>query len=164
MKGTLSLLVAAAAAAALLPGCAAVAEGKHAPPVQGADWIRAPKDADRQLANRWGLVVFFRTGSATCAAEMPAVLELHREFGPKGLVTVGVTPADREDATAFADANGMTFPILTDARRVIDSWGIVEINELHTYLVDANGVVIAQQDLAKAREVLGKYMVAPKAK
>jgi peroxiredoxin len=157
------LLVAAAAlaAAGLSSGCATVAEGKTAPPIQGDAWIQGGKDPDRLLRERWGLIVFFRTGSETCAAEMPGVLALQKEFGPGGLAVVGVTPAEAEEAALFAQENGMAFPILTDARHLVDAYGIVEINELHTYLVNPPGIVIVQGDLAKAREILAEYMKGP---
>jgi len=158
------LLVAAAALAAAWAssGCAAVAEGKAAPPVQGEAWVQAPKNPDRLLSGKWGLIVFFRPSSATCAEEMPGVLALEKEYGPKGLVVVGVTAADAEETAVFLQENGVKFPVLTDARHTVDAYGIPEVSEIHTYLVNPPGVVIVQGDLEKCRDVLDRYMVPAK--
>ncbi|HEU4395995.1 MAG TPA: redoxin domain-containing protein [Planctomycetota bacterium] len=157
------LMAAALLAASLASGCAAVAEGKAAPPVRGSGWLPSAGPADDAVAGKWGLIVFFRAGSQSCAEGMPAVLALKRDFGAKGLVVVGVTPSDAEATTEFAKDNGIDFPVLTDAQHVVDSYDIPEVNELHTYLVNPPGIVIVQGDLEKARELLGKYMAPPAA-
>ena len=154
---------AALAAAAALSGCAAVAEGKMAPPVRGVNWVQAPsakpvKDPSALAKNRWTLVVVFRPGSETCAEEMAEVLALKKRFGPKGLAVVGVTASDMEGAAAFAKEVGIDFPVLADAEDVIDSYGIPSVNENHTYLIDPPGVVVAQGDLPTASRILEKYL------
>jgi len=153
------VLAAALAAAAALSGCATVAEGRPAPAVRGDAWLPSATKGDDLLAGKWGLVVVLRADSEACAEEIPAVLALRKEFGPKGLAVVGVTASDGEAAAAFAKDHGLDFPVLTDAEKVVDAWGIPEVNRLHTYLVDPPGVVVVQGDLAKTREVLGRYLV-----
>jgi peroxiredoxin len=155
----------AAALALALAGCAAVAEGKIAPPVRGsdADWVQAPapkpvKDPAALTKNRWTLVVVFRPGSQTCADQMAEVLDLKKRFGPKGLAVVGVTASDREDVEAFIKETGIDFPVLADAEDVVDSYGIPAVDENHTYLINPPGVVVAQSDLPTASRILEKYM------
>ncbi len=158
---------AASAAAALLAlslaGCAAVAEGKMAPPVRGDGWVRSAavqpaKEAPAFPKDRWTLVVVFRPGSTTCAEQMAEVVALKNRFGPKGLAVVGVTASDREDAEAFIQETGIDFPVLADAEDVVDSYGIPAVDENHTYLIDPPGVVVAQGDLPAAHRILEKYM------
>ena len=157
------LLAAALLATSLLGGCAAVAEGKAAPPVRGSEWLAKPGPANDAFQGKWGLLVFFRANSVTCAEEMPGVLALKKDFGPKGLVVVGVTASDAELASVFATDNKIDFPVLADAQHMVDSYGIPQIDSLHTYLVNHEGIVIVQGDLVKARDVLSRYM-APAAK
>jgi peroxiredoxin len=151
------------AAALAVSGCAAVAEGKMAPPVREGEWVEAAaaKPARPTVSlpkNRWTLLVVFRPGSLTCAEEMAEVLAFKQRFGPSGLAVIGVTAADREDAEAFVHEVGIDFPVLADAEDVVDSSGIPEVNGNHTYLINPPGVVVAQGDLPAATRILEKYM------
>lgn len=153
------LPTAALAAALLASGCATMAEGRPAPPVQGDEWIAAGTADPASLAkNRWLLLVVFRPGSEACAEGMAEIRALREKFGSKGLVVLGVSPADREDTEAFLHDAGVDFPVLADGGRVIDSFGIPEVNGNHTYLIDPPGVVVAQGDIPAATRILDKYL------
>ncbi len=151
---------AALAASLLASGCAAMAEGRSAPPVSSApsDWIGGPKDARSLPKNRWTLIVIFRPGSQTCADGIPEVLALKKKYAPQGLSVVGITAADREDAEAFVKDNKIDFPVLVEANDVVDSYGIPAVDENYTYLIDPPGVVIAQCDLPATRSILDRYL------
>jgi peroxiredoxin len=45
---------------------------------------------------------------------MPHIEALHREYGRKGLVVLGVNTESAPKAKAYLEANGITFPTLID--------------------------------------------------
>ena len=145
-------------AALLLAGCETMAEGRPAPPVTGGTWMQAKGDPSADMKGRWTLLVMFRPSSPQCASGMPDVLALQKEFAPKGLLVLGVSPADAEDTAPFLKDNGVGFPVMANGRHVVDAYGIPEIGENHVYLLDPPGVVVVQDDLAKSREILAKYL------
>ena len=150
----LSLCLAASAA-----GCAAPAEGRRAPPVTGSGWLLLDgREASAVIEGKWGLVVFFRPHLPDCNQDIGLVLDLQKEYGPRGLTVVGVTPDPAEEAKAFILRHELPFPILPDARAVLDAWGLPDMWGNRIYLVNPAGVVLAQDDLPATRRLLEKWM------
>lgn len=148
------LLVALAASA-----CTAIAEGRRAPAVAGERWLLLEgKDASAVVEGKWGLVVFFRPHLPDCNADFGLVLELADTYGPRGLVTVAVTPDDAEAARTFILRHQVPFPVLAEARPTLDAWGIPDMWGNRIYLVNPSGVVVAQDDVPETRRILEKWM------
>ena len=156
------LLAAALAAAVLASGCAAPAEGQKAPPVQGTAWITPPgkyEFAERYpVRDHWTLILFFRPDPEACASVMPRALELLAAYAPRGLVAVGVTTLDREETEPFVRNYPIPFPVLARAQSVVNAYGIPRLDPAHAYLVDPEGVVVVQDDLAKTADILDRHL------
>ena len=60
------------------------------------------------------LVHFWASWCDPCKKEFPALSQLASEFGPKGLVVLGIAEDSRERVEAFLKENRAGFPILFD--------------------------------------------------
>ena len=104
---------------------APIAVGEPAPDFRAA--AVAPLQGTRTIADYAGRVVLLNvwaTWCTPCREEMPGIERLHREFADDGLSVVAVSIDDAVGARAiraFADELGLTFDILHDQRRAIDS-------------------------------------------
>lgn len=159
MNSRRSLLAAALLAFLALAGCAAMAEGRAAPPVAGDSWLLLDGREDSAVVEgKWGLVVFFRPHLPDCNAGIGEVLALRERFEGRGLVVVGVTPDGEDPAREFILRHGLPFPVLAGARSVMQAWGLPDMWGNRTYLVNPSGTVLAQDDLASASRILEKYL------
>ncbi len=98
----------------------------------------------RGLANgRVTLVNIWATWCVPCRAEMPAMEQLYREFGPKGfqIIAVSIDEGNPNDVAAFVKELGITFDILhdktADIQRVFQTTGVPE-----SFLLDRKGVIV----------------------
>ena len=98
-----------------------VSVGSQAPPIVAATLDR-PKQ-ERTLTDYKGKVVLLNvwaTWCEPCRIEMPSIEKLYHDFGPRGLVVLGVSVDDpgAEDAIRdFVKEYGLTFTILHDPRQ-----------------------------------------------
>lgn len=98
-----------------------VSVGSAAPPIVAAP-LEAP-NRERTLTEYKGKVVLLNvwaTWCEPCRVEMPSIEKLYHEFGPQGLVVLGVSVDDpgADDAIRdFAREYGLTFTILHDAKQ-----------------------------------------------
>jgi peroxiredoxin len=94
-------------------------------------------------AGRWVLINAWATWCPPCQAEMPYFEALYQNHQVSGFVVLAVNAGEsRDQAAAFANQLGLTFPILLDQNeRLMDSLAI------HDYptsiLVDGNGIIQA---------------------
>jgi len=90
------------------------------------------------LLNVWA------TWCAPCIREMPALEEVHREFGQRGLEVVGVSidaASERDGVQRFLDRHGITFRILHDpSQSVVSAFRTVGVPE--TFLIDRSGTIV----------------------
>ena len=84
---------------------------------------------------------------------MPHLVQVHREYEPKGLVVIGVTYTEAKWAEMYRDDNGATFPILADAEKDSEAFGIRLIYGNAVFLVDPNGKIVTDS-MAEAEDVL----------
>ena len=98
----------------------------------------------RRLADgRVTLVNIWATWCVPCRAEMPAMEQLYREFGPKGfqIIAVSIDEGNPDDVASFVKELGITFDILhdktADIQRVFQTTGVPE-----SFLLDRKGVIV----------------------
>jgi thiol-disulfide isomerase/thioredoxin len=89
------------------------------------------------------LVNFWATWCAECRPEMPMLEGLHRDFGPQGLVVIGVNAREQKDAVRrYAGSLGLTFPLVLDPDGKINAlYGVVGIPT--TFLIGRDGRAVA---------------------
>jgi len=128
-----------------------VAVGSRAPQFNAR---RLPTGAPTTLANYKGHVVLLNlwaTWCAPCRAEMPAIEQLYRAYGPSGLDVVAVSvDAGIDDSTVlrFARGLGLTFDVLRDSAGAIE----------HAYQTTALPVSFVIDDAGVIRKIwIGAY-------
>ena len=84
------------------------------------------------------LLDFWATWCVPCREALPNLELLHRDFGDKGLLVLGVDTEEPKDQTAFLQKFGYTFRSLVDANeKVKNLYGVGGIPV--TVLIDKNG-------------------------
>lgn len=94
------------------------------------------------LAGLRGMVVllnFWTTWCTECRKDMPALEQLHRDFGRAGLRVVGMNIREGQKAIDdYANALGITFPLLSDRRgRIQAAYGV--LGTPTTFVIDREG-------------------------
>ncbi|MDA8276775.1 MAG: TlpA disulfide reductase family protein [Actinomycetota bacterium] len=136
--------------------------GKAVPGISGTT-LEGQKIDYSAFKGRYLLVNFFASWCIPCKAETSSFVNFLQSaksepYGSK-LAIVGVTVNDRmAQAKAFANANGITWPVIYDATGVVAlKFGVV--NPPQTFLVAPNGTVVTrvvgQVTLANLKSVLG---------
>lgn len=89
------------------------------------------------------LVNFWASWCPPCTAEMPAIETVYQAYRGQGLVVLGVNAADQDETSAarqFAQAQGLTFPLLTDENGAISL--LYHVQALPTsFFVDRQGKI-----------------------
>jgi thiol-disulfide isomerase/thioredoxin len=90
------------------------------------------------------LVNIWATWCIPCRTEMPALQQLFKDLGPKGLRIIAVSiddGASQKDVQLFVNDLGLTFEVLHDKsgdiQRVYQTTGVPE-----SFLLDKNGVIV----------------------
>jgi len=119
-----------------------------APPLSSpAPALRLPglDGSTTDLAAFRGRVVvlnFWASWCPPCVHEMPSLEGLHRTLGPEGLVVVGVSVDEDEQALrSFVEEQGITFPILLDpgGRHAATAYGTLDFPT--TFVIDRDGIL-----------------------
>ena len=129
-----------------------------------------PDAREISLAGLRGKVVivnFWASWCAACRLEMPVLDRLHREFGPRGLVVVGINSGeDAQVVRRYAVRLSLTFPLALDpAGTVFQSHGVIGIPT--TFLVARDGRAVAlavgprDWESAPARALFGALLAEP---
>ena len=85
---------------------------------------------------------FWATWCPPCIEETPGLNALAKEYGPKGVVVLGVS-IDRNEQKykKFLQRFGIQFPMTRDAdHKLADTYGTYQFPE--TYIIDRNGKVV----------------------
>jgi peroxiredoxin len=115
------------------------------------------------LARDRGKVVllnFWATWCAPCKVEMPQFMEWQKEYGPRGLVVIGVSIDDSAaPALAFVEKLHLNYPVVMGNAKLGERYGGV-LGVPVTFLIDRAGVVRARFDgeehlAAEERQVRG---------
>lgn len=71
------------------------------------------------------LMNFWASWCAPCRSEMPELVELHEEYGERGLTVLGVTVNDvPRDSREFADEMDLPYRSVIGTPRMLESFGI----------------------------------------
>jgi cytochrome c biogenesis protein CcmG/thiol:disulfide interchange protein DsbE len=97
-----------------------------------------------QLADFAGKVVvlnFWATWCPPCRREIPDFVQLQKQYGPKGVVVVGISLDDSWDPVRpFMTENGMNYPVLLGDRAIAETYAADKAIPI-TFVIDANGVI-----------------------
>ncbi len=119
--------------------------GKHAPEFALEDLHGTRVD----LAGDRGKVVllnFWATWCAPCKVEMPQFMEWQKEYGPRGLVVIGVSIDDNAaPARAFVEKLHLNYPVVMGNAKLGARYGGV-LGVPVTFLIDRTGMVRARFD------------------
>jgi cytochrome c biogenesis protein CcmG/thiol:disulfide interchange protein DsbE len=96
----------------------------------------------RDFGGKLLLVNFWASWCAPCVEEMPALDQLSRDLGPKGLVVLAVSQDKEESAyKQFLEKNPVSFMTVRDPSKDVQlKYGTNLLPE--SYLIDSNGKVI----------------------
>lgn len=121
------------------------------PPAWQVDrWINSAPRSLESLRGKVVLVRWWTAGCPFCSASAPALRTFHKDYGPKGLVVIGMYhhkddgPFDPAVYEATANKYGFTFPLAFDPEwKTLHSWmGAVETGFTSvTFLLDKRGVI-----------------------
>ena len=113
-----------------------------------------------QMRGKPVLVTFWATTCPSCIEEMPHLIELYREFNPKGLEIIGVAMAydPPEQVRAMAAKRQIPYPIVLDAQaRIAREFDNVRLTPT-SVLVSPEGRIVQYRlgllDLPKLRETI----------
>jgi len=150
-----ALLIAAAAAAALAAGILAhltLRSGTVGPEAVSALTVAQFKDLSGQAGSleQWRgrvlVVNFWASWCPPCLQEIPGLVRIYRELGPKGVQIVGIAVDSADNARSSAIQLGVNYPVLVAGMEVIDltrRLGNRAGALPYTLILDRNGKVIA---------------------
>ncbi|MFM9090424.1 MAG: TlpA family protein disulfide reductase [Verrucomicrobiota bacterium] len=135
----LSLLVAVVVAVTSLRG--AIQPGDRFPALTGDDLPRLAGEALPEPAGRIVLVDFWASWCGPCKASFPVLDQLHRDYGAKGLVVVGVGVDEKPAAAAdFVRRLAPGFTVVHDrAQRLVKAVAVPTMPT--SYLLGRDGRV-----------------------
>ncbi|MGG1658551.1 peroxiredoxin family protein [Brevibacillus sp. NRS-1366] len=97
-----------------------------------------------ELRGKKVIVNLWATWCPPCRAEIPDMQSFYEENKDKGIVVLGInltqTETSAEDVSAFAQAYGITFPILLDVdKQVSNVYKAISIPT--SFIIDSHGVI-----------------------
>ncbi len=138
------LVLGAAALVVFGPKVDGVEVGKRAPDYKAALLTTGDSVSIREASkDHVTLVNIWATWCIPCRDEMPAIEQLWRDLGPKGLriVSVSIDDGNPGDVQSFAKEYGLTFQILHDKsmhiQQVYQTTGVPE-----SFLLDRQGLIV----------------------
>lgn len=139
-----------------MAGTARLAVGDKAPGFTLSDAHGNPVSLS-DYAGRKVIVYFYpAAGTPGCTKQACDFRDNLAELEGEGLAVVGISPDKPAKLAAFADAQGLTFPLLSDPdKEVMTAWGAFGEKKLYgkivngvirsTFLVDADGTIALAQ-------------------
>jgi cytochrome c biogenesis protein CcmG/thiol:disulfide interchange protein DsbE len=120
--------------------------GKPAPPIESTTVDGKPAGL-AELRGQWVVVNFFATWCVPCRQEHPDLVHFSEEHASTAAGDASVLAVVYSDNTQavreFRDANGGTWPMLTDDKgRIALDYGVSGVPE--SYLISPDGIVVAK--------------------
>jgi thiol-disulfide isomerase/thioredoxin len=123
-------------------------KGSQVPPLEATGWLNdAPPDAEK-LSEKVIVIDVWDGLCVHCALSRPVLLRVNEKFRDRGVVFVGVTSADRDDARGYVDDGRLAWPNGYGAGKTIDA---LEANAPTLFVVGADGRVWWNDDRARYR-------------
>ena len=69
---------------------------------------------------------------------------MQNDFGPRGVVLVGVTTAPQAEARAFREEFQLEYAVLADAQGALDTWGVKRLWGSVVYLIGPDDMVLVR--------------------
>jgi peroxiredoxin len=138
-----SATLANGATAVTIPGKSTVPAPKIGAPAQdfSITTIDGEKVSLSQFRGKPVWIVFGASWCAGCQAEVPDIEAAYKEYGPKGLVILGVNITEGSDAVRdYAKRVGITFPMAADPESAVADAYRVSAIPAH-FFVDKDGVL-----------------------
>jgi thiol-disulfide isomerase/thioredoxin len=108
------------------------------------DWTLQTTDgAELSLSDlRDGIVImdFWATWCGPCAMVMPALQQIHEEYGDRGVTVIGVNTWEDGDPAAFMAENGYTYTVVIGGDAVAERYLVSGIPTF--YVVGADGAIL----------------------
>ena len=99
--------------------------------------IKVPEDVKGRVV----AIRFWASWCKSCAAEMPELEQVYRNYAGKGLLILAVNIGqDKGDAKKFSEEHQISYPLLPDpGQEVTKRYGVTSIPM--TFILDGNGVI-----------------------
>ncbi len=117
---------------------------KEAAPESTFVLLDGSKTTTTDLRGKVTLVNFWATSCVSCVKEMPALIDTHNKFQPRGYETVAVAMSYDEPrfVVNFAQSRQLPFKVAIDnTGEIAQSWGDVKLTPT-TYLLDKQGKIV----------------------
>jgi len=119
--------------------------GKPAPALEATEWLGKPKSL-ASLKGKVVLIDFWATWCKPCIEMYPEMRKWVSEFGPRGLLILGITNHSRQTSAQvrrFVTRNKLPWTVGIDPKNMTQiAYGVSPIP--HTFLIDRNGIVRLQ--------------------
>lgn len=124
-------LVAGAALLMVVAGCggksATIPTGTLAPTLDAAGWLQGSEPTPDELSGRVVVVDAWGWWCQPCRAAAPELVAVHRDYAPRGVVFIGLTPDGSEslpEMEAFVKDYGITWPNGFGAQATLSALGV----------------------------------------
>ncbi len=112
--------------------------GQKAPEMMASAWLNSPPLSLAKLRGRIVVVEFWATWCPPCRTTIPHLVELHKQYGPKGVVICSLTAESKSKVETFAREMGMIYPVGCGSS-ASGAYGVRGIP--HAFIVDPTGVI-----------------------
>lgn len=130
--------VPAAPAPATDPAAAPTEPAPAAPEIEAAYWLNSDPLTLASLRGKTVVVEFWATWCPPCRQSIPHLIQMHKSFGPRGVVFVGLTSEPREAVERFVKEMGMPYAIGGGSRSAV-AYGVRGVP--HAVVIDPSGAV-----------------------